>query len=278
MRLTIVGAGRAAWLFGSLWARAARGPVTLLTRDAPDEAFASVLGAEPRPLEPASLHDAGIVLFAVSDRAIPELYAQLQAAIPPRVPVFHPSGSLSSELFDHQVRFSLHPLCSLPPLGTPSPRLDDTLMVFEGVEAGIEIGREITRLAGGEFRAIETSSKPLYHAAAVFGSNYVATSLSAASALMTAAGIDQTDWALRTLAVSAIDNWASSRESSRFTGPIARGDVEVVQTHLEALEPFPAHRQAYRALARLLLGAIEADQGNSDLREIARLIEENQQS
>lgn len=151
-------------------------------------------------------------------------------------------------------------------------------MVWEGVPAAIELGRDITRLAGGEFRAIETSSKPLYHAAAVFGSNYVAASLAAASRMMAAAGIGEADPALRNLAISAIDNWARSRERSRFTGPISRGDTEVVRGHLQALEPFPIDRQAYRALARLLLDAMEGSPEDSDLQEIARLIGGNQQS
>lgn len=278
MRLTIVGAGRAAWMFGSLWSRTARGPLVLVTRGEPDEAFASVLGAERRPLEPASFEDATLVLFAVSDRAIADLYTEVRAAIPALAPVFHASGSLTSGLFDHDVRFSLHPLCSLPPVGTPSPRMNETLMVWEGVAEALELGREITRLAGGEFHAIETSSKPLYHAAAVFGSNYVAASLAAASEMMAAAGIDETDRALRNLAISAIENWASSRGRSRFTGPISRGDAQVVRGHLLALEPFPTHRQAYRALARLLLEAIEAHPEDTDLQEIARLIDRNQQS
>ncbi|MBW3670321.1 MAG: DUF2520 domain-containing protein, partial [Acidobacteria bacterium] len=227
---------------------------------------------EYRPLHPSSFADAEIVLFAISDGAIPQIYRQVQSSIPAETPVFHASGALSSELFDHIHRFSLHPLRSLAPAGSPSSGLDGTLLVWEGESSTIEIAQTISHIADGELRAIETTLKPLYHAAAVFGSNYVAASLGAASELMEAVGIDGSESALRELARSAIDNWISQEGQSKFTGPIARGETDIIRRHLEALEPFPLHDESYRVLARLLLEAIAPGSRDSNLQEINRLV------
>lgn len=273
-RLTIAGSGRAAWVFASVWLRTGSGPVVIASRNQPPAGFIE-LGAEYRPLGPSSFADAEIVLFAVSDGAIARTYRQVQSSIPAETPVFHASGALSSELFDHIHRFSLHPLRSLAPAGSPSSGLEGALLVWEGESSTIEIAREISRIAGGELRAIETTLKPLYHAAAVFGSNYVAASIGAASELMKAVGIEGPESALRELACSAIDNWISQEGQSKFTGPIARGETDIIRRHLEALGPFPLHDESYRVLARLLLHAIATGSQDSNLQEIARLVQRN---
>lgn len=277
MRLTIAGAGRTAWAFGSIWSRQEK--VTLISRTTPPDVFREGLGVESRPLAAESFEDSELVLFAVSDRAIGPVYQAMSHSIPPRTPVFHASGALTSELFDHHEHgFSLHPLRSLSPVGSPSSDLDGTMLVWEGHASTEECAREITRVARGEFRAIETARKPLYHAAAVFGSNYVAAALETARRLMDEAGIGDADTALERLASSAIGNWARHQGAARFTGPLMRGDTEIVRQHLEILEGYPRYGEAYRILARLLLEEAGPMAEDSDFREIARMVRPNHQS
>lgn len=277
MRLTIAGSGRAAWAFASIWIRAGRGPVSIVSREAPGAPFHQ-LGAESRPLIPGSFEDAELVLFALSDGAIAEVYREVGSAIPAGASVFHASGALSSDLFEHTHRFSLHPLRSLSPAGSPSNDLEGALLVWEGHPSTIDHAREVTRVAGGEFRAIATDHKPLYHAAAVFASNYVAASMEAARRLMEVAGVEDAASALPGLAFSAIDNWTAQEGPSRFTGPIARADTAVIRRHLEALERFPLHEESYRALARLLLHELDPDSQDSNLQEIARMVQRKPES
>lgn len=278
MRLTIIGAGRAAWTFGSIWARSGQGGLAIIGRGEIPRSFVERLGAERRALRPESFSDADLVLFAVPDHAIEPVHRELRSAFPEGTPLFHVSGALSSTIFDREPSFSLHPLRSLAPVGTSPIDLTGSVMVWEGHPSTEEYGREITRLAGGDFRAIQTPLKPLYHAAAVFGSNYVAASLEAARHLMDAAGLPDPDPALESLAASAIANWRDGSGRSRFTGPLTRGEVEVIRGHLESLEPFPLHLSAYRALARLLLNDLGSSPRDSDLQEIAAIVAETRQS
>ena len=80
--------------------------------------------------------------------------------------------------------------------------------------------------------------RPLYHAAAVLGSNYaVALAAEAANAL------EQIGWtrgealsALLPLLRGAVDSLAADGLPAALTGPIRRGDAAAVREHLQALD------------------------------------------
>jgi len=241
MRLGIIGGGRAAWAFGSTWRRIGWPIEGVATRS--ESPIANLLAAEATTI--ATLAErAELILIAVSDRAI----AEVAASIPPTgAIIFHPSGALTS------VRggFSLHPLRALPPVGESSD-LRDTLLVFEGAQR--EVALRIAAQAGARFAEIAPEQKVLYHAAAVFGSNYIVALLDIAEALI---GIDGTRDDLAALAESAIANWRAHSGPERFTGPAARGDRQVLERHLAALRERPELAEIYRLLAGLILASAE---------------------
>lgn len=186
--------------------------------------------------------DADLLLIAVSDRAIDNVAAKIPetAAV-----IFHASGAMPS------VRggFSLHPLRALPPVGEPSD-LRGALLVFEGTHR--EIAEQIASAAGARFAAIDPAAKTLYHAGAVFGSNYAAALLDIAAELL---GIDAARDDLANLAISAIENWRTHTDARRFTGPAARGDTAVLQRHIDALASRPELAELYRFLAERIIAS-----------------------
>jgi predicted short-subunit dehydrogenase-like oxidoreductase (DUF2520 family) len=186
-----------------------------------------------------------LLLIAVTDGAIAELAAQLPAT---SAIVMHASGALRSV----NGGFSLHPLKSLPPVGQPSD-LTGTLLVFEGAHR--EVAEEIAARCGARFAEVEAEQKPLYHAAAVFGSNYVAAVLDIAEQLMRKAGIDGVRADLVHLAESAIGNWAAHHDARRFTGPAIRGDAAVMAGHLDALAGNLERQKIYELLAAQIAGS-----------------------
>jgi predicted short-subunit dehydrogenase-like oxidoreductase (DUF2520 family) len=166
-----------------------------------------------------------VLLVAVTDRAIPDV----AAAIPEtEALVFHASGALLSL----RGGFSLHPLKALAAVGDPSD-LEGTLVVFEGEHR--RTAKLIAAAIGARFCEVAPEQKPLYHAAAVFGSNYIAAMLDIAERTMTRAGITDAREELVGLALSAIENWRRNHDARRFTGPAARGDDDVLRRHLAAL-------------------------------------------
>lgn len=238
LSLGIIGGGRAAWAFGSTWRRIGWPIAGVHVRS--DGPIATLLDAPRRTLD--ELAESDLLLIAVSDRAI----ADVAERIPPtRAIVWHPSGSLPAM----RGGFSLHPLKALPPVGEESD-LRGTLMVFEGAHR--QTAKAIAEAAECRFAEITAAQKPLYHAAAVFASNYVAALLDIANELV---GIDGARADLAALAKSAIENWRAHEDRQRFTGPAARGDREVIETHLAHLQTQVDLALIYRVLAERILAA-----------------------
>lgn len=229
MNLGIIGSGRAAWAFASTWRRIGWPIAGIATR-----------GAEwdiaPRKTIDELAMTSDILLVAVSDRAIEDVVAAIPET---KAIIVHPSGALPAL----RGGFSLHPLKSLPPVGERSD-LAGTLLVFEGRHR--KVAERIAAAAGARFAAIAPEAKARYHAAAVFGSNYVAALLDIAEELI---GIDDVREDLAALARSAIDNWLAHTDGQRFTGPAARGDAAVIERHLAALHERPELAEIYRLLA-----------------------------
>jgi predicted short-subunit dehydrogenase-like oxidoreductase (DUF2520 family) len=247
MRLGILGGGRAAWAFGSAWKRIGWPLSGVWLRDASHSHIAELL--ETARMDLADLaRDSELLLIAVSDRAIPEVAAMIPES---DSLIFHASGSLLS------VRggFTLHPLKSLPPAGEPSD-LENTLLVFEGEHR--RTAKLIAAAVGARFAEVAPEQKALYHAAAVFGANYVAAALEIAHRLMERAGVHDTKPDLVALAHSAIENWRRHEDAKRFTGPAVRGDAEVMQRHLAVLRDEPQLAQIYELLADEIAGSILA--------------------
>jgi len=242
LSLAILGGGRAAWAYGSAWRRIGWAIDGVWLRAESQSRLPELLRAPRKSID--QLH-ADLLLIAVSDRAIDEV-----ASLIPQTAsvIFHASGAKAS------VRdgFSLHPLKALPPVGEPSD-LDDALLVFEGNHR--DIAQSIAGNIGARFAVVSKEEKPRYHAAAVFGSNYIAALLDIAQRHI---GIENARDDLAALARSAIDNWRAHDDARRFTGPAARGDDEVMERHLLALSGDAQVAEIYRLLAAEIRRAILA--------------------
>lgn len=239
MRLGILGGGRAAWAYGSTWQRMGWPLAGVWLRDQSHSHIAELLGTAREDLADVA-RDSELLLIAVSDSAIADVAAMIPET---EALIFHASGAHVS------VRdgFSLHPLKSLPPVGEPSD-LKDTLLVFEGGHR--HTAKLIAAAAEARFAEVAPEQKALYHAAAVFGANYVAAAIDIADQLMARAGVPDVREDLVALAHSAIENWRRHRDAKRFTGPAVRGDSEVMERHRAALANDPQLAAIYELLAR----------------------------
>ena len=251
MRLGIVGGGRAAWIFGNSFLEAGWQVSGVCLRSSSSSRLPELLNAPRLPLKELAA-GCDILLLAVPDDSLATVAGEVVSDSPGTLPLFHPSGSHGSSLLSGR-GFSLHPLRALPPVGARAS-LQGTLLVFEGDSEWEPLASQISTRLGAPLAHLSATDKPIYHAAAVFASNYVATMLEAASRTMQSRGLpkDLVEPALGELAQSALDNWSVAAGEGRFTGPVARGDREVVRKHLEVLGFHPTMRESYRDLALLL--------------------------
>jgi predicted short-subunit dehydrogenase-like oxidoreductase (DUF2520 family) len=118
----------------------------------------------------------------------------------------------------------------------------------------------LSRAWGGRPFLLPDEAKPRYHAAAVFASNFVVSSVWAATALLRDAGVRDSTAVLAPLLRATVENVVARGPEKAITGPIARGDTKTVRRHVEALAAAePEVLDAYRAMARLTAHLVGMD-------------------
>src|SRR5439155_16303619 len=127
---------------------------------------------------------------------------------------------------------------------------------------------------GGVPLRVRTDRKALYHAGAVFASNYVVAALASALRLFEKAGVARAE-ALPALAALAEGTLANARAAgipAALTGPVERGDAETVARHVEQISRHaPGLADSYAALARVAVELALA-KGSVDRAAAARLL------
>jgi predicted short-subunit dehydrogenase-like oxidoreductase (DUF2520 family) len=201
---------------------------------------------------------ASLVLVTVPDRAIAEAARAVAAGgpLPSSTLVLHTSGyHASTELAPVAAAGgrvgSLHPLMSFATVEQALDRLPGTRCFFEGDD--LDRQRAIVEDLGGVAIPIETSAKPLYHAAAATASNLLVTVVDLALSIADGAGLDREEMldALLPLIEGSIRNVRAVGVHRALTGPISRGDSGTLAGHLEALRASaPELLPTYAALAR----------------------------
>jgi predicted short-subunit dehydrogenase-like oxidoreductase (DUF2520 family) len=117
---------------------------------------------------------------------------------------------------------------------------------FQGIVIAIDassaaLRSRLVRLArdlGARPRLVADRDRVLYHAAAVFASNYGVALLAQAANLLHTIGWTEREAVagLLPLMQGAIDQVGRRGAAAALTGPIRRGDVATVERHLEALQ------------------------------------------
>ncbi len=218
------------------------------------ERFRSYLTADH--LDLAQLLTKAELLFITTQDGVIQSVAERMADLGPGLSGqlwIHCSGSLSSHILkvraEQPVRcLSVHPLQAFADV--PS-----ALALIEGTHFGVEgeavpEGERIVRELGGIPHELHTAGKSLYHAGAVVASNYMVVLASLAVRLFAIAGI-ATDEALESLLPlmkGTLHNLGEVGLPKALTGPILRGDTEVIKGHLAQMPRDVAN--IYRGLGR----------------------------
>ncbi len=228
--------------------------------------------------------DTTAVILSVPDESLPEIAISLGAhgEAPPGCAAFHLSGAMGTDplapLTERGYAVgTLHPLQALadPVLG--AEQIKNVYFAVSGEPAAITAARRILSPIGGSIVTVPVSRRPLYHAAAVFASNYLAGLIAAAGRLMAQAGVpeDEAMRAVMPLARGSLENLDRLGPVRALTGPVSRGDVETVRLHLRTLEP--RERALYASLGSEILElAGESGLDESVRDELSKLFERTQ--
>jgi predicted short-subunit dehydrogenase-like oxidoreductase (DUF2520 family) len=214
------------------------------------------------------------VLIATPDGAIEEIANELariggqdlQGQI-----VLHTSGTMdSSVLFAARSCGasvgSMHPLQTFN--GVTVPPLEGKVFAIEGDPMAVRTARKIARALGAAPAQIEPRNKPLYHAAGALAAGHTLVVVEAAIQLLMSLGLKRTEAmrALLPMTKQVLQNYERLGPRAAWTGPLARGDYEVVAKHLNVLQQYSEqYRDAYDALNRLAELVLAHDAANDSL-------------
>src|SRR5580704_9741176 len=171
--------------------------------------------------------------------------------------VLHTSGAMDSSAL-HAVRVcgasagSMHPLQTFN--GVTVPPLEGKIFAIEGDPLAVRTARKIARALGGAPSQIEPRNKPLYHAAGALAAGHTLVVVEAAIQLLMSLGMKRREAmrALLPMTKQVLQNCERLGPRAAWTGPLARGDYEVVAKHSNVLQQYSEqYRDAYDALNRL---------------------------
>src|SRR5690606_34754708 len=136
----------------------------------------------------------------VPDRALAEVAHDLAAAgpAPAGCAALHLAGALSADVLAplHLAGFaigSMRPFQTVADAWSGGDRLVGAAFALGGEPAAIAAARRLVNSLGGRALVVPPALRPLYHAAAVFASNYVVTLAAMAARLLAEAGVPEED-------------------------------------------------------------------------------------
>jgi len=185
----------------------------------------------------------GVVIFAVPDSAIREVFLELWQRN--RAPEFyiHLSGMLDSLLFREaemagKAVASVHPNIAFGDSIESSARLFHTIFAIEGNEKATSLLKEFLVRHSLKFMIINKDDKILYHAAAVISANFPVALAGLSIEVYKTIGIDeQTAHSLVCGYLKDAEKLVSNGlPGDVITGPAIRGDKETVDTEARALK------------------------------------------
>lgn len=244
--INIIGCGRLGKSLGKLFALTSGFAEIRVCTSSPESADRAVafIGPAVSIRSVAELPLSRLWMIASPDPAIQEIAHQLAECSNLRKGdiVFHCSGALSSRALD-AVRergayvASIHPIRSFAEPSLAVEGFKGTYCAVEGSAEAVALVRLIFEEIGARVFQVDTDAKIVLHVGHVFSSNYLVTILECAERLYAGAGISPDVYRafMAPLVQSAVDNARTLGTARALTGPIARGDDEMVSRHVEEL-------------------------------------------
>lgn len=273
--LNIIGPGRVGRTLGALLQRVGLCAVqdVLSAEIATAESAVAFIGAGRAVRVLREMRPARLWLLTPPDTAIAATAMALVATGQMRQSdvVFHCSGSQPSSLLASlaatgALLASVHPLKSFADPAAAVQTFKGTYCAAEGDPAALAVLTPLFEQLGAQVAVIDPAGKTLYHAASVLVCNDLTALMEAGLRAYEQAGIERgtAQVMMEPLVRETLDNVFTLGTTRALTGPVARGDADVLARQLVALNALdPRIADAYRALNRIALDLARAQGGAS---------------
>ena len=266
-RIAIVGPGRLGSALALELSRAGYRIAEIISRKRAGmvRVLAQKLRARSSVFENALL-DADLIWFCVPDREIAAAARSIASKTEwAGKTAFHSSGALASDELDVLRRrgarvAAVHPMMTFVRGAVPS--LKGVPFAVEGDRSAVRLARRIVRDLGGATFRILAKDKAAYHAWGAFASPLLVALLVSAEQVARAAGLKAAEARKKMLPIlkQTIENYDRLGPAGAFSGPLVRGDAEIVRKHLQVLRNIPEAKDVYLALARVAVRHLPVQQ------------------
>ena len=280
--ITIIGAGRVGCTLGRLLHEAGYplAGITCASMESARKAVAFIGSGTPCEGIPDSALLGEIIFLTPPDDRIAGLATELAAAHDIALEdhdrafhnhvVFHCSGALASTvLAPLQLKGAaigaLHPMQSFADPEKAVQRMPGSFFCLEGDAVAIRVGRELVQRLKGRLLSLPTGEKVFSHLACVAASNFLVTLIGLGVSFLEHAEIPQEEGisALLPLIRGTLDNIEAVGIEKALTGPFARGDLETIRQHCDALRTLAPDQ--WSLYARLGLETIQLAEASGQL-------------
>lgn len=273
--LNIIGPGRVGRTLGALLQQAGLCAVqdVLSAEVATADSAVAFIGAGRAVRVLREMRPARLWLLTPPDMAIASVATALAASGHLRKGdvVFHCSGSQPSSLLvplaaGGALLASVHPLKSFADPAAAVTSFKGTYCAAEGDAAALAVLTPLFEQLGARVTVIDPAGKTLYHAASVLVCNDLTALMEAGLRAYERAGIERNtaQKMMEPLVRETLDNVFALGTVRALTGPVARGDADVLARQIAALNTLdPRIAGVYRALNQIALDLARAQGGAS---------------
>lgn len=260
-RLAVIGGGQVGRVLGKLMVSSGHDVRCVISRTpASARSAGRFIGCRNTGVSLSSIpSDVNLVFLAVPHEAVKPVASDLARLADIRFEALgacHMSGMLSADalapLAAQGARtFSFHPLQTFPRDFHPRKIVGSIKGIYYGVDGtadALKLAARVARTLGGSTVEIPPEMRRLYHAACVVASNHLTTMLSVLDDMFATIRPDARARFLqvfRPIIDATLRNVERSSPAEALSGPVARGGVETIRGHLEAIQESDPHLMDY---------------------------------
>lgn len=250
MNIALIGAGRVGSVLGRILTENGERITAVVSRTLPS---ARAAGAFVRCKNVATSFEAipretTLLLIATPHSAVEDVARRLAALEHlrfARLSACHTSGMLTARALSPLAErgatvFSFHPLQTFPRDFAPKEILPTARHIFFGVDGGprsLAKARQLARRLNGKAIVIPAEMRALYHAACVVASNHLTTLMWVLERMFDRVHSSERRFypVFEPIIMATLRNVALTSPMEALSGPVARGGVETVEQHFDAL-------------------------------------------
>lgn len=208
-----------------------------------------------------TVNNSDLILLSISDDDLTEYHKVVKDIDFKGRMLAHTSGLLTSEIFkDYDVyrkdSASFHPVQTFPVISYKNNNfLKGIYLSIEGGERALKVIKGIIHKLGSNEISLSRNKKSLFHLGCVISSNFTVANFYILKEFSRELGISEKKFlnVLNPLFVKTVENINKKGVIGTLTGPVVRGDITTIQSHIELLHgKFPKFVEYYKHSSKIL--------------------------